>query len=294
MPAGRFPALENVVGRRQPITDDHVAAEVPEVYSVWPDAGAIPVECAAEALSDPEGVPLPEVAERPAVLLLDEPLGSLDAKLRKQLQVELKALQEQVGITFLFVTHDQEEALSMSDRIAVMQAGRVEQVGTPRTLYEEPATPFVANFLGVSNLMTVDVEDFGADGCRLRIGEFRLLAREGHGPARSVATIVVRPERIVLEPYDALGGENRLPAMVERTIYVGSAIHVIVRLAMGATLQASMPNTGDTVNWQQGTPVCVHLPADAIRVLAVPGRRIALEDHVAPPHPGAQLGDESR
>jgi len=206
---------------------------------------------------------------RPAVLLLDEPLGALDAKLRKQLQVELKALQEQVGITFVFVTHDQEEALSMSDRIAVMQAGRIEQVGTPRALYEEPATPFVADFLGVSNLMTVEVEGSDSAGSWLRIGEFRLLAREGDRLARGVATIVVRPERIVLEPYYALEGENRLPAMVERTMYVGSAVHAIVRLATGATLQASVPNTGDAVNWQQGTPVSVHLPADAIRVLAV-------------------------
>src|SRR6059036_2328068 len=89
----------------------------------------------------------------PAVLLLDEPLGSLDAKLRKALQIELKALQEEVGITFLYVTHDQEEALTMSDRIAVMSNGRVEQVGRPSEIYEEPATAYVADFLGISNLM---------------------------------------------------------------------------------------------------------------------------------------------
>ena len=89
----------------------------------------------------------------PAVLLLDEPLGALDAKLRKRLQIELKALQEEVGITFIYVTHDQEEALTMSDRIAVMSQGRVEQVGPPKEIYEEPATAYVADFLGVSNLM---------------------------------------------------------------------------------------------------------------------------------------------
>src|SRR5436305_416299 len=92
---------------------------------------------------------------QPAVLLLDEPLGALDAKLRKALQIELKALQQQVGITFVYVTHDQEEALTMSDRIAVMSDGRVEQVGPPQNLYEEPSTTFVADFLGVSNLITV-------------------------------------------------------------------------------------------------------------------------------------------
>src|SRR6202020_3232968 len=96
---------------------------------------------------------------RPAVLLLDEPLGALDAKIRRQLRIELKALQEEVAITFVFVTHDQEEALSMSDRVAVMSGGRIEQIGTPAEVYESPATVFVADFLGVSNLM--DAEPVG-------------------------------------------------------------------------------------------------------------------------------------
>ena len=95
---------------------------------------------------------------QPAVLLLDEPLGALDAKLRRQLQVELKALQQRVGITFVYVTHDQEEALTMSDRIAVMSDGVVEQVGTPREVYDEPTTEFVADFLGISNLITAEAQ----------------------------------------------------------------------------------------------------------------------------------------
>ena len=115
----------------------------------------------------------------PQVLLLDEPLGALDARLRKDLQVELKALQAELGITFVFVTHDQEEALTMSDRVAVMSGGRVEQAGTPREIYEEPATLFVADFLGVSNLLSGD-----ADGRRrrmraLRVGERTLQAVRG-------------------------------------------------------------------------------------------------------------------
>jgi spermidine/putrescine transport system ATP-binding protein len=206
---------------------------------------------------------------RPAVLLLDEPLGSLDARLRKQLQVELKTLQEQVGITFVFVTHDQEEALSMSDRIAVMNAGHIEQVGTPRTLYEKPGTPFVANFLGVSNLMEADVEGGDADDRRLRIGAFRLRARGGSGPARGRATIVVRPERVRLESCDAPSGENRLPGLVARTVYLGSAIQVVMRLATGSTLHALIANTGDAPTYPAGTPVRAFLPADAIRVLGV-------------------------
>ncbi len=116
---------------------------------------------------------------KPAVLLLDEPLGALDAKLRKALQIELKALQQQVGITFIYVTHDQEEALTMSDRIAVMADGRVEQVAPPREVYEEPSTVFVADFLGVSNLMDAEAVG-GANGCcRVSVGDFELDATQG-------------------------------------------------------------------------------------------------------------------
>ena len=121
---------------------------------------------------------------RPSVLLLDEPLGALDAKLRRTLQVELGALQKQVGITFLYVTHDQEEALTMSDRLAVMNHGRIVQLGTPEEVYNEPADAYVADFLGVSNLMDAQVEP-GGDGsgpCRLRMGDFTLDGRGG--PAR--------------------------------------------------------------------------------------------------------------
>jgi spermidine/putrescine transport system ATP-binding protein len=208
---------------------------------------------------------------RPSVLLLDEPLGSLDAKLRKELQVELKALQAQVGITFVFVTHDQEEALSMSDRIAVMRSGRVEQVGTPRTLYEEPATPFVANFLGASNVLVAHVDGSDGGGRWLRVGHVRVRSRHGAGPAGGTATIMVRPERVHLQPHDGRGGDNLLPAMVERTVYLGATIQVDVHLAGGATLQASVPNTGDTAPYRAGQPVVAYLPPDAIRVLGVDG-----------------------
>src|ERR1700685_920190 len=107
---------------------------------------------------------------RPAVLLLDEPLGALDARIRKQLRVELKAVQEEVGITFVFVTHDQEEALSMSDRVAVMSKGKIEQIGTPSEVYEDPATVFVADFLGISNLMDGSVVGGCDGGCPVGVG----------------------------------------------------------------------------------------------------------------------------
>ena len=203
----------------------------------------------------------------PAVLLLDEPLGALDAKLRKALQLELKALQEEVGITFIYVTHDQEEALTMSDRLAVMSNGRVEQVGTPNEVYEEPRTTYVADFLGVSNLMDARAEGPDGDGrCKVRLGDFQLLAGQGESDARGEARIVIRPERVALEAQGATG-ENRVPGMVERVVYVGSILQVIVHLAPGQTLQAWIQNQGEGVPYGQGTPVTVHLPVDALRVL---------------------------
>jgi spermidine/putrescine transport system ATP-binding protein len=199
----------------------------------------------------------------PAVLLLDEPLGALDAKLRKALQIELKALQEEVGITFIYVTHDQEEALTMSDRLAVMSNGRIEQIGSPAEVYEEPSTAYVADFLGVSNLMPA----LGDGGGRVRLGDFQLVAAHGDTGARGGIRIVIRPERVHLEDHGT-SGDNRIPGMVERVLYVGSTIQVLVHLAHGETLQAWMPNRGGDPPFQQGTAVSVHLPPDAIRVLA--------------------------
>jgi spermidine/putrescine transport system ATP-binding protein len=206
---------------------------------------------------------------RPAVLLLDEPLGALDAKIRKQLRVELKALQEEVGITFVFVTHDQEEALSMSDRVAVMSKGKIEQIGTPAEVYEDPATVFVADFLGISNLMDGDVIGGSAGpgpGCTVAIGDFRLTAGCGDTDARGPVKVVARPERLALLEHGSVA-DNTLPGMVERTVYVGSNLQVMVRLATGAQLQASITNTGQATGMEQGTPVAVQIPADALRVL---------------------------
>ena len=198
----------------------------------------------------------------PAVLLLDEPLGALDAKLRRSLKLELKALQERVGITFLYVTHDQEEALTMSDRLAVMNAGRIVQIGTPRQVYEEPADNYVADFLGAANLMEVEVVSVGA----LRIGDFALTSRRCEAPA-GTAHAVIRPERVRIETHGS-AGENRVPAMVERVVFLGSATEVLLRLAPGIQVQALMQNDGSRADLTQGTPVNVYLPPDALRVLA--------------------------
>jgi len=212
----------------------------------------------------------------PAVLLLDEPLGALDAKLRKALQIELKALQEEVGLTFIYVTHDQEEALTMSDRIAVMSNGRVEQIGSPEEVYEQPATAYVADFLGVSNLMTG--EGLGDQGgvARVKMGEFEVRAATGDRDARGPVKLVIRPERVRLEDQGATG-ENCLPGMVERVVYVGSIIQVLVHLAHGETLQAWVQNQGGEPPWQQGTSVSVRLPAEALRVLEDAGPPLAVD-----------------
>jgi spermidine/putrescine transport system ATP-binding protein len=207
---------------------------------------------------------------KPAVLLLDEPLGALDAKLRKALQIELKALQQQVGITFVYVTHDQEEALTMSDRIAVMSDGRVEQVGPPQEVYEEPTTTFVADFLGVSNLMTAMAHGDSNGRCRVTVGDFELHAAQGEVHTTGETKIVIRPERVHLEPHDA-AGENRVPAMVERVVYLGNANQIIVGLANGDKVQALVQNTGQELSYKQGDPVRVYMPPDALRVLADTG-----------------------
>jgi len=204
---------------------------------------------------------------KPAVLLLDEPLGALDAKLRKALQIELKALQQQVGITFVYVTHDQEEALTMSDRIAVMNAGKVEQVAAPETVYEEPHTVFVADFLGVSNLMDAIASGQQGDTCHVKLGDFDLHATRGDLTTTGATKIVIRPERVKLEPHGTTG-PNRVPGMVERWVYLGNAVQLIVRLANGATIQALVQNAGEQIPFTQGTPVSVYLPADALRVLS--------------------------
>jgi len=213
---------------------------------------------------------------QPSVLLLDEPLGALDAKLRRSLKVELKALQEQVGITFLYVTHDQEEALTMSDRLAVMRDGQIVQVGTPSAVYEGPADTYVADFLGVSNLMAVDIVERGPGSrCQARLGETVLTVEHGGQDAPDRSHAVIRPERVKIEEFGS-PGPNRVPAMVERLVYLGSSTQIFLRLAAGADLQAVLQNDGSPAAFGQGTPVHAFLAPDALRVL-VGGGQVADE-----------------
>lgn len=163
------------------------------------------------------------LVNRPRVLLLDEPLGALDLKLRESMQVELKAIQREVGITFVFVTHDQDEALTMSDRIAVFNRGRIEQVGTPAEVYERPATEFVAGFVGTSNLIRGEaaVKVLGHDG-----------------------TFSIRPEKIRIAGADApIGdGEHGAAGTVREVVYVGDSTKFVVELAVGGELVALRQN----------------------------------------------------
>jgi spermidine/putrescine transport system ATP-binding protein len=206
---------------------------------------------------------------QPSVLLLDEPLGALDAKLRRSLKVELKALQEQVGITFLYVTHDQEEALTMSDRLGVMRDGKIVQLGRPSEIYEEPRDTYVADFLGVSNLMEVDVVSRGpGDGCEVRLGEVVLTAEHGGQDAPDHSHAVIRPERVRIEDYGS-PGPNRVPAMVERLVYLGSSTQVYLRLAAGSDVQALLSNDGGQhLQLAHGMPVMAFFAPDALRVLS--------------------------
>jgi len=181
------------------------------------------------------------LVNRPRVLLLDEPLGALDLKLREEMQIELKGIQQQVGITFIYVTHDQEEALTMSDRLAVFNAGRIEQIGSPAEVYERPSTPFVAGFVGTSNLLT------GA-AARAVVGE------EG--------TFTVRPEKIRMQEPDEPVGDDELSALgqIRDVVYLGSDTRFVVELDDGGALVVTRQN----------------LETSSMEVLAARGQRVRL------------------
>jgi spermidine/putrescine transport system ATP-binding protein len=183
----------------------------------------------------------------PKVLLLDEPLGALDLKLRKGLQVELKKIQREVGITFVYVTHDQEEALTMSDRIAVMNAGRIEQIGNPEEVYERPETTFVAGFIGISNLMPGIVKDGGPRAKVELDSGVEVDADVGGLAARDRCFAVVRPEKLrVSKPGEAPPpGHAGVEGVVESSLYLGTSTQVVVRVGDDVTLTALVPNASE-------------------------------------------------
>jgi spermidine/putrescine transport system ATP-binding protein len=213
------------------------------------------------------------LVNRPNVLLLDEPLGALDLKLRKQLQVELKRIQIEVGITFVYVTHDQEEALTMSDRIAVMNHGRVEQLGTPEELYERPATRFVADFIGTTNLLRGAVESIdpatGTAFVRLGSGDGCVIAAADAVVGRSVE-LSVRPEAVELRPSNGTTySPAPIAATIEQVAYLGGNVQYIVRSAGGLSITALASKAGDrlpvggavNVTWSAGDALVLAEPA---------------------------------
>ncbi len=212
---------------------------------------------------------------RPAVLLLDEPLGALDLKLRKQMQVELKRIQQEVGITFIYVTHDQEEAMTMSDRIAVMNHGRYEQLGEPESLYERPMTRFVAGFLGVSNLLPGRPDGTAdgyavfrlADGTAVRVPRGLVEGRSGR------LSVGVRPEKIRLDARDAepREGANRLDGVVRDVSYMGVSTQYIVELRDGKRIAVYEQNVERATRaelWAPGEEVRLTWSADHSFVVA--------------------------
>jgi spermidine/putrescine transport system ATP-binding protein len=186
------------------------------------------------------------LVKEPVVLLLDEPLGALDLKLRKAMQLELKRIQREVGITFIYVTHDQEEALTMSDRIAVMHAGRCEQVDRPDEIYERPKTLFVADFVGEANLLSVRVRALNGDEARVELpgGEqVNAPAGELRGSAGEMTTLLVRPEHVRVSTKDVGNAGERLRGTLVESIYQGATIRYEVELPSGVRLVSVAPRS---------------------------------------------------
>jgi spermidine/putrescine transport system ATP-binding protein len=215
------------------------------------------------------------VVTKPAVLLLDEPLGALDKKLREQMQIEIRALQQALGITTVFVTHDQEEALTLSDRIAVMEQGEIVQIGTPTEIYERPRSRFVSDFIGVSNFLAgrvvehavegilVELED--ADECRLRVAGANSLR-----PGERVE-VAVRPEKIRLVPARA-PGTNALPGRVDNVVYLGAVTYYYVRVAANVRLTVMEQNQAPRSRGGYAVGDTVYAVWDAEGALPLPAR----------------------
>lgn len=206
------------------------------------------------------------IVNEPQVLLLDEPLAALDLKLRKQLQLELRELQRRLGMTFVYVTHDQEEALVLSDRIAVLRDGRIEQLGDARTLYEQPRTRFVSQFLGSCSLLEASVLEETGDGflARTGLGDLRVGAPL---PARESITLAIRPERIRLLPPREPSEPNQVRVRIHDPIYVGSETHYELR-AGTLRLRAEVMNAGDaSTGFRAGDEALAVLPASSLIVL---------------------------
>jgi spermidine/putrescine transport system ATP-binding protein len=211
---------------------------------------------------------------RPEVLLLDEPLGALDLKLRKEMQLELKSLQERVGITFIYVTHDQEEALTMSDRIAVMEHGRFAQVGTPQEIYDYPRTRFVADFIGVSNFFAGKITAVNENSFELKTdGGLKVaFSRDRQHSVGQHVHFSVRPEKLRVQPPDGKSDwENRCVGEVINKIYLGNSIHYVIALSPQEKITVFLKNESaarQQISFSEGDKVLVSWHRDDSVILA--------------------------
>jgi spermidine/putrescine transport system ATP-binding protein len=210
------------------------------------------------------------LVNRPAALLLDEPLGALDVKLRKQMQLELKRIQHELRTTFVYVTHDQEEALSMSDRIAVMRDGVIEQLGTPRDVYEHPETPFVADFVGVLNALPFRVDETSGTDAIMRLGDRdRVVVPTGGGLAEGTELLVaVRPERVRVHVGNAASdGASCVSGRVDDVVYLGTLTQFHVTTRTGGTIVAHRLSDDATGEIGQGQTVTLTWERDDAAIL---------------------------
>jgi spermidine/putrescine transport system ATP-binding protein len=210
------------------------------------------------------------IARQPSVLLLDEPLGALDLQLRKEMQQELKRLQRRLGITFLYVTHDQEEALTMADRMAVMQAGRVWQIGTPVEIYEYPRNAFVTSFIGETNLLCGRIGLCADDAVRVDMGSMAVWADlpDGfHVVAGEVVHLALRPEKILLQREPLAAHANNLSAVVDEAIYRGTEIRYTLRLSLDLSLVVRQQNLDHGIRLTPGERVFACFPSRSARIL---------------------------
>ncbi|MGD1699856.1 ABC transporter ATP-binding protein [Dapis sp. BLCC M229] len=211
------------------------------------------------------------LVKQPAVLLFDEPLGALDLKLRKEMQLELKQMQQRLGITFIYVTHDQEEALTMSDRIAVMHQGEVLQVGTPVEIYERPKTRFVAEFIGESNFLTGRITAHQENKSLVLIDEDLplLIPSVRHFPIDTIITLVVRPEKIEISP-PTLTAEFDFSGIIENLVYIGTDTRYVVRLTDKTKIVIRRQNINPfhLNQYAIGEKVKINIPVENISILA--------------------------
>ena len=208
------------------------------------------------------------LAPQPRVLLLDEPLSALDLKLRQAMRLELKQLQKDTGITFIFVTHDQEEALTMSDRIAVMSSGHVQQIGTAREIYETPVNRFVADFIGETNLLEVDVIDIQGDKAKVELPGGQQIICSTATAKKGRHYLSIRPERVSLSHAIAAKPGSGLNAIIQTLVYLGTDLQVLVQLDSGVEMQVRLQNTARTEVPKPGSRVSLHLEEGAARLLA--------------------------